>query len=673
MNNLPTRFVCATRLALGLLAASPVSVFAQAQLVQPLVQAPDMSYLGSFELPKTDGSGTEEGKLTYGGSALGVNPATQTLFVGGHDWYSRLCEVQIPSVPGQAAALVQRCGDVTEGRLTQIDTEGLKFGSSLVWNGRLILSAYSTYDADGDANLSHFASGLNLAQPGDLQGPVQVGTAGGGFVGGYMGIIPEEWRALLGGPALTGQCCISIISRTSSGPSVSVFNPDDVGRVSPVPATMLVDYPLANPLAANTTQNVLFNNATSILGVAFPAGTRSVLFVGRHGIGPYCYGESAQCADPVQIYKGEHSYPYVHQVWAYDANDLLAVRLGQRAPSSVRPYATWRLPDVTTAGAGISGVTYDHVTRRLYITEKYEESPRVHVYAIGGGGAGVGVTSLPSAPQGLTGGAQGSLVSLSWSPPAGAPWLGYVLEAGSRPGAADLAQIPLGLATTVSSPVLPGRYYVRVRAYNAQPAAGPPSNEIVIDVGGSISVAASPQDFRVSVSVSGAMVALAWSPPANSIVNDYVLDVGTAPGTSNLVNAAPIGAVPSLSIPGVGPGSYFARVRARNAQGTSAPSNEAAFTVTPPVAPGMPTGFRASASNRTITLSWAAPQAGGAATSYVLEAGLTAGVSQVARDVGPVATVTIPDAPPGTYYVHLRAQNAAGPGPATAELRIVVP
>ncbi len=537
-----------------------------------------MRYLGSFSVVATDGSGADQGLLTYGGAALSVNPATQTLLLSGHDWYGRLCEVRIPAVVGQTAPVVQRCGDVTDGRLSQVESDA-KLGGSLVWNGRLIVSAYSYYDADGSARVSHFASGLNFSQAGDAQGPFQVGQSGGGFVGGYMGVIPTEWRAILGGAALTGQCCLSIISRTSSGPAVSVFNPDDVGRVSPVPAIPLVGYPLSTPLAPNNSQNALFNNATAITGVAFPAGTRSVLFIGTHGKGQYCYGESALCGDPAGIYKGSHAYPYVHQVWAYDATELALVKNGLKQPWEVRPYAVWHLSDINNnGGATIAGAAYDQTTGRLYMTEKYGARPRVHVYQIASG-------SVPGGP------------------------------------------------------------------------------------------AAQPQNFRVSV--AGPSVTFTWSPPAlGEIVTDYLLDAGTAPNASNLLSAASLGAGFVLTVPDVPPGTYYVRIRARNLAGVSVPSAEATFTVgsgPPPGAlPGAPTLRATVSADRVITLSWSAPQTGGAPTSYVLEAGAAQGLNQLSGDVGATTSLVIPGVPPGTYYLRARARNAAGVGPPSADVRVVV-
>jgi hypothetical protein len=355
---------------------------AQSPTTLPLVQASNMRYLGSFRLPANDGSGTTAGDLTYGGTAMSLSSGGG-LFIGGHDWQQRLCEVSIPAIGG-TATIRQRCVDVQEGRRAQVDNSDVKMGGSLTYNGRLITTAWTYYDADTNQRLSHFASGTTLGTTGDLTGPVQVGPAGStGFVSGQMALIPSEWRSLLGGPALSGNCCISIISRSSSGPSVSVFNPDDIGRVSPVPATRVLGYPVDRPLANPYVPNSLYTYADMIGGFAFPAGTRSVLFVGRHGTGTQCYGEGSACGDPAIPYKSYHAFPYYHQIWAYDANDLLAVKAGDKKPWDPKPYGIWPITDITTNGdATIVSAAYDPPRRRLYVTTAFGEHPRVHVFEI---------------------------------------------------------------------------------------------------------------------------------------------------------------------------------------------------------------------------------------------------------------------------------------------------
>jgi Metallo-peptidase family M12B Reprolysin-like len=80
-------------------------------------------------------------------------------------------------------------------------------------------------------------------------------------------------------------------------------------------------------------------------------------------------------------------------------------------------------------------------------------------------------------------------------------------------------------------------------------------------------------------SASGATATLAWGLPiAGGSPADYLLEVGTAPGLSNLIAGLSV-ADTSLVATGVPPGVYYVRVRARNLGGVSAPSNEIAIAV----------------------------------------------------------------------------------------------
>jgi hypothetical protein len=348
----------------------------------PLLNQNSIRYLGSFRAPQEDGAGHP---LTWGGYALSYDPLLQGLFIGCHDHHQRLGEISIPPItnPPQMASFMQNCADVTEGRLPLIDDYLPRLGGTLSYRGRLIITGYGYYDADFSQTLSHFSSTPTLSQTGDIAGPFRVGTGLAGMVAGYMTTIPEEWQQAFNGPALTGQCCVSIISRSSAGPAASVFDPNQVGGASPVPATTVLAYPIEHPLAPPESQNNLFNLTTQIMGIAFPPGTRSVLFFGRHGTGPYCYDTAEVCGDPADPYKGPHAYPYIHQVWAYDANDLLAVKNGARQSWEIQPYTTWQLSGMNNTGsASIMGASYDPASGRLFFTEIYEDTPTIHVYQI---------------------------------------------------------------------------------------------------------------------------------------------------------------------------------------------------------------------------------------------------------------------------------------------------
>lgn len=402
------------RIAALVLALVPILVQAQAPSTLPLVQAGDLIYQGSFKVP-TVGATDNEG-FAYGGSAIGFNPARHSLFLVGKTGINKVAEIDIPAL-GQTAKLLQPLTDVTEGRMPLVnptETDN-RIGGILSWGGNLVLSAFTYYDGAMTQGASHFLSSQTLATTGDLQGPFVVGSVRPGIVGGYMAVVPPAWHVAFGGPALTGQCCLAITGRTGQGPTVSAFDPADVGAKSPVPASVLLYPDTTHPLGGGWgVTGTLYNGSTSIGGVVFPEGTRSVLFFGRQGIGRFCYGPGTTnqaldgtlvgagpdhyCYDLEDLSKGTHAYPYRYQVWAYDAMLLAEVKAGTRQPWDVQPYAVWPLSFPTASnGTLINGATYDPATGRVFLVQAKGDGdkPLIHVYTVGSGGPVV----TPPPPQ----------------------------------------------------------------------------------------------------------------------------------------------------------------------------------------------------------------------------------------------------------------------------------
>jgi hypothetical protein len=186
---------------------------------------------------------------------------------------------------------------------------------------------------------------------------------------------------------------------------------------------------------------------------------------------------------------------------------------------------------------------------------------------------GAGAGQVPGAPQGLSASVAGSLVSLTWAPPAtGGAVASYVVQAGTAPGAANLFNGAVGAATATSGALGAGTYYVRVLGQNAA-GLGPASSEVAVTVGGCTAPAAP----MLSGSRSGNVISIGWTMPAGGPVTGFVVQAGPTSGSSALFNGA-VGAVTAVSAP-VGPGTYFIRVLATSACGTGASSNEVAITV----------------------------------------------------------------------------------------------
>jgi glucose/arabinose dehydrogenase len=180
-----------------------------------------------------------------------------------------------------------------------------------------------------------------------------------------------------------------------------------------------------------------------------------------------------------------------------------------------------------------------------------------------------------AAPTNLTSQTSGRTVTLAWAGVGGATQ--YRIEAGSRAGAADLAVIDTGSAQTsfTANGVGDGVYYVRVRALIGATASAE-SNEVIIAIGAAPCIGPPSPPVGLTSTLSGRLVSLSWM--ASGTITSTVLEAGYTPGGSDaaVVVLAPSARVFSSNAP---PSTYYVRVRAVNACGSSAVSNELVITV----------------------------------------------------------------------------------------------
>src|SRR4029077_2431531 len=109
----------------------------------------------------------------------------------------------------------------------------------------------------------------------------------------------------------------------------------------------------------------------------------------------------------------------------------------------------------------------------------------------------------------------------------------------------------------------------------------------------------------LTVAVAGSRVVLAWIAPAGGDApSSYVIEAGSSSGRIDLANFDTGSSAPSLVVDGVPAGTYYVRVRARNAAGVSAPSGEALVIVgdLTQCTPNSPTGLAASIVGTSLTL-----------------------------------------------------------------------
>jgi methionine-rich copper-binding protein CopC len=378
----------------------------------PLLYPSNLQYIGAFRVPY--GGTTDRNSFSYNNEGVAYNPAKNSLFLAGFGWSDSIGEIGIPStivnstdlVDLATASLLQAPNNNVWDMIPDVSNlvagsdSGVCIGGLQVVNGQLIGTLWDYYDTTGSTIMSHFRfDSLNLSTA-KVEGMFQVGTNGlnAGYYAGYMSPIPSAWQAALGAPYLTGSVTQNIVSRTSNGPGAFGFDPKTLSTSKPSTTIPYVYYPSTTPLGyplvdGYTVTNPLYNGTTNIAGAFFAPGSSSVLFYGSTGTNTMTYGTGDDANDHTMRGggKGPHSVngDYAFQVWAYNANDLLAAKEGLIQPWELQPYATWNIDfPVSEPAAMLGGVAFDPSSNRLYVVENGADTensaylPLVQVYQL---------------------------------------------------------------------------------------------------------------------------------------------------------------------------------------------------------------------------------------------------------------------------------------------------
>lgn len=168
-------------------------------------------------------------------------------------------------------------------------------------------------------------------------------------------------------------------------------------------------------------------------------------------------------------------------------------------------------------------------------------------------------------------------------------------------------------------------------------------------------------------------VTLTWDGASVPPSGGYLIDVAAESGSPAPVS---LPALSGTSVTGVaGNGTYFVRVRSAGAPAgpASTSTNEIALVVgcsAPPSVP--PSSVAAQVSGSNVTITWMAPPFT-SVSSYILEAGSSAGASNIGRFTLPGSQTAIGSAVPnGTYFARIRTANACGESEPSTEIFFTV-
>jgi hypothetical protein len=183
---------------------------------------------------------------------------------------------------------------------------------------------------------------------------------------------------------------------------------------------------------------------------------------------------------------------------------------------------------------------------------------------------------------------------------------------------------------------------------------------------------------NLTATVSGSVVTLSWTAPAaGDAPTSYQVQAGSSTGQTNIATFDTGTTATTLAVFNVPAGTYFVRIRAVNSAGASVASNEVQVVVggAPPCAAiSPPSGLVATISGSTVTLSWSAPTSGCTPTSYIIQAGSTPGLSNLANfDTGTAATSFVAsNVGAGTYYVRIQSAAAGVVSTSSTEIAFTV-
>ena len=260
----------------------------------------------------------------------------------------------------------------------------------------------------------------------------------------------------------------------------------------------------------------------------------------------------------------------------------------------------------------------------------------------------------PVAPTGLTATAGNATVTLGWTASSGAT--SYNVYRGTTAGGEGATAIATGITTPsyADTTVTNGTtYYYKVAAVDAS-GTSPLSSEVSATPEPPTPVAPT----GLTATAGNASVTLGWT--ASTGATSYNVYRGTTTGGEGATAIATGITTPSYTDTTVTNGTtYYYKVAAVNASGTSPLSNEASATPQAPT-PAAPTGLTATAGNASVTLTWTASTG---ATSYNVYRGTTAGGEGATPVVTGLTSPTYSDTGlfnGTTYYYKVAAANASG-------------
>lgn len=271
----------------------------------------------------------------------------------------------------------------------------------------------------------------------------------------------------------------------------------------------------------------------------------------------------------------------------------------------------------------------------------------------------VSIDATPPAAPVLTAGASGATVNLSWDSPAST--VSFMLRRSMEgfPGISEgsiVTSTDASVTSLTESGVIDGTYYYSIFAADAvgnYSTAGTAS--VTVDT-------TAPEAPTLSAAVSGSAVSLSWNTPATAEL--FKLRRSTSGFPSSITDGSAVTTTGATSFVqnDLIENTYYYSIFAADAYGnySIAGTSSARVDITSPSAPSM---FAATASNSTVTLTWANPVDSDFASSTIRRSTVGFPTSPTDGDlVTRTAATSYVDAslPNATYYYSIFAADGSG-------------
>jgi hypothetical protein len=276
-------------------------------------------------------------------------------------------------------------------------------------------------------------------------------------------------------------------------------------------------------------------------------------------------------------------------------------------------------------------------------------------------------TSAPTTPADLAANVTGSSVALTWSASSdNVDTTGYSVYRGTSAGftvdaGSKIADVTDPSYTDTNRPV--GTWFYKVKARDAAGNTSGASSAASATVADQVNPSA---PTNLAASVTGDSVGLTWTASTDNVgVTGYSVYRGTTAGfTVDAGSKIADVTDPSYTDPNRPAGTWFYKVKARDAAGNASdPSAAAQADVLDQANPSVPTNLAASVTGDSVALSWTASTDNVGVTGYSVYRGTTAGFTvDAGSKIADVTDASHTDAnrPVGTWFYKVRARDAAG-------------